>query len=85
MNNNKLDPIKILLSLVDPDYLDEDVIKELAMLPPDKKQNLMESTLKIAERNGLRYYFLQKLNEIERNLRGKEKSRNFCENDEIFE
>ncbi len=65
MNNSELNPIKILLSLVDPDYLDKNIIKKLVALPPDKKQNLIKLTLKVAEKNGLRYYFLQKLDQIE--------------------
>ena len=57
-----LNPMSILLSIVDPDYQGDVNIDEL--ISSNEKNPLLKRTLKLAERNGLRYYFIQKLNEM---------------------
>ena len=56
-----MDPMKSLLTLVDPDYQKEISIEDL--IKSNQKDQILKRTLKLAERNGLRYYFIQKLNE----------------------
>ena len=56
----KIDPMKILLAIVDSDYQGGISIDELIK---SNQRDLLKRTLKLAERNGLRHYFIQKLNE----------------------
>lgn len=56
-----LDPMKILFAIVDPDYQGDISVDEV--INSNQKDQILKRTLKLAERNGLRYYFIQKLNE----------------------
>lgn len=55
---NKLDPMKVVLSVVDPDYPYAIRVEEIA-----KNRDLMKAAIKLAKRNGLYYYFIDKLME----------------------
>ena len=56
---NKLDPMKVVLSVVDPEYPNDIPIEEIA-----KDRALLKSAVKLAERNGLYYYFIYRLKEL---------------------
>ena len=56
---NKLDSLKIVLSVVDPEYFVEWDIYRLR-----KDEKLLKSTIKLAEKNGLYYYFIYRLKEL---------------------
>lgn len=60
---NNLDPMKVVLSIVDHEY---PVEVDIDRLGKDKK--LFKSTIKLAEKNGLYYYFIYKLKELGVNL-----------------
>jgi hypothetical protein len=53
--------MKILLAIVDPDYQGDISIDELIK---SNQNEILKRTLKLAEINGLRYYFIQKLTEM---------------------
>ncbi len=56
---NKLDSMKVVLSVVDPEYpakVDTDRL--------EKDEKLFKSTVKLAEKNGLYYYFILRLKEL---------------------
>ena len=57
----KIDPMKILLTIVDSNYQGGISIDEL--INSNQKDLILKRTLKLAERNGLRHYFIQKLDE----------------------
>jgi len=59
MNKNDLNPMKVLLAVVDPEYQNRVDIEEVTK---DKKK--LKSTIKLAERNGLYYYFILRLKEL---------------------
>lgn len=56
---NKLDPMKVVLSVVDPEYPNDIQVEEIV-----KNRDLLKSAIKLAERNGLYYYFIYKLKEL---------------------
>ena len=56
---NKLDPMEIVLSVVDPKYPNDIHAEEIA-----KDKGLSKSAIKLAERNGLYYYFIYRLKEL---------------------
>ena len=56
---NKVDPMKVVLSVVDSEYPSDIRIEELV-----NKKELFESAVTIADRNGLYYYFIYKLKEL---------------------
>ena len=56
---NKLDTMKVLLSVVDPEYPNDIQVGEIA-----KERDLLKAAIKLAERNGLYYYFILKLKEL---------------------
>ena len=56
---NHLKSMKILLSVVDSDYLSNNWAEEIA-----KDKSLLKSVIKLAERNGLYYYFIYRLKEL---------------------
>lgn len=56
---NKLDPMKVVLSVVDPEYPNDIQVEEIA-----KNRDLLKSAVKLAERNGLYYYFSLRLKEL---------------------
>ena len=60
---NKLDPLKVVLAVVDSLYPNDITVEEIA-----KDRNLMKKAIKLAERNGLYYYFVQKLRELNQDL-----------------
>jgi len=55
---NKLDPMKVVLSVVDPEYPNQVNLEEIM-----GKKDLLKFAIKLAERNGLYYYFINKLRE----------------------
>ena len=56
-----LNTMKILLTTVDPDYQGGISVDEL--VKSNQKNLIFKETIKLAERNGLRYFFIQKLKE----------------------
>ena len=67
---NKLDPMKVVLSVVDPEYPNDIPIEEIA-----KDRALLKSAVKLAERNGFYYYFIYRLKEqgVELSFLGEER------------
>ena len=51
---------RLLLGIIDPNY---QWGTNVSNLDPIKKHDLLKKTLKLAEKNGLRYYFIQRLKE----------------------
>jgi hypothetical protein len=51
--------MKILLSVIDPEYPNDIQVEETA-----KDKGLLKSAIKLAERNGLYYYFIYRLKEL---------------------
>lgn len=56
---NKLDPMKVVLSVVDPEYPNDIHVEEIA-----KDRAVLKKAIKLAERNGLYYYFILRLKEL---------------------
>ncbi|MDY6894140.1 MAG: hypothetical protein SVO01_01790 [Thermotogota bacterium] len=56
---SKSDPMKLVLSVVDPDYPNDSSVKELV-----NDNGLFKSATKLAEKNGLYYYFIYRLKEL---------------------
>ena len=63
MNNNDLDPMKVVLSVIDPEYPNDIQVKEIA-----KNRDLLKSAIKLAERNGLYYYFVLRLKQLNQDI-----------------
>ena len=55
---NNLNPMKVVLSVVDPDYPSDISVEEMV-----KDRALLKSAIKLAEKNGLYYYFIYRLKE----------------------
>lgn len=70
MNKNNSDPMKIVLSVVDPEY---PVEVDVDRLGRDKK--LFKLAIKLAERNGLYYHFILRLRELNQDLSFLDKER----------
>ena len=60
---NKLDPMKVVLSVVDPEYPNDINVEEVA-----KNVDLMKKAIKLAERNGLYYYFILRLKQLNQDI-----------------
>ena len=60
---NKLDPMKVILSVIDPEYPNDIHVEEIA-----KNRDLLKAAIKLAEQNGLYYYFILRLKELNINL-----------------
>ncbi len=60
---NNLDPMKVVLSVVDPEYPNDIHVEEIA-----KNRDLLKAAIKLAEQNGLYYYFILRLKELNINL-----------------
>jgi len=60
---NKLDPMKVVLSVVDSEYPSGIQVEEFA-----KNEDLLKSAIKLAERNGLYYCFVHRLKELNPDL-----------------
>ncbi len=56
---NNLDPMKVVLSVVDPEYPNDIQMEEIV-----KDRKLLKSAIKLAEKNGLYYYFIHRLMEM---------------------
>lgn len=56
---NNLDPMKVVLSVVDPEYPNDIHVDEIV-----KNRDLLKKSIKLAEKNGLYYYFILKLKEL---------------------
>ena len=57
---NNLNPMKVLLSIVDPEYPNDIHVEEIAM-----NRHLLKAAIKLAEKNGLYYYFIYRLKELD--------------------
>ena len=77
---NKLDPMKVVLSVVDPEYPVKVDIDRL-----EKDEKLFKSAVKLAEKNGLYYYFILRLKELNEDLPLSEKDRWKEDNQRLFE
>ena len=60
---NNLAPMKVVLSVIDPEYPNDIHMEEIA-----KDRTLLKKTIKLAERNGLYYYFILRLRELNLDL-----------------
>lgn len=60
---SNLDPVKVVLSVVDPKYP-----KDIPVEGISKDKKLLKSAIKLAERNGLYYYFVHRLKELDPDL-----------------
>lgn len=67
---NNLDPMKVVLSVVDPEYTNNIQVKEIV-----KNRDLLKAAIKLAERNGLYYCFVQRLRELDIDLSFLDKER----------
>ena len=67
---NKLDPMKVVLSVVDSEYPNDIHVEEMV-----SNRNLMKKAIKFAERNGLYYCFIQRLKELNLDLSFLDKER----------
>ena len=56
---NKLDLLKVLLAVVDPGYPNNINLEEIL-----RNKDLVKKAIKLAEKNGLYYYFINKLREL---------------------
>ena len=56
---NNLDTMKVVLSVVDPEYPNDIQVEEIA-----KDKGLLKSAIKLAEKNGLYYYFIYRLKDL---------------------
>jgi len=70
MNENNLDPMKVLLSVVDPEYQNDIQVEEIT-----RDSALLKSVIELAERNGLYYSFIHRLKELGVDLPLSEKDR----------
>ena len=77
---NNLDPMKVVLSVVDPEYTNNIQVKEIV-----KNRDLLKAAIKLAERNGLYYYFIQRLKELNIDLSFLEEERWNLENQKLSE
>ena len=60
---NKFDLMKVVLSVVDPEYPNDIPVEEIF-----KNRDLLKAAVKLADRNGLYYYFVQRLRELNLDL-----------------
>jgi len=77
---NDLDRMKVVLSVVDPEYPNGIQVDEIA-----KNRHLLKSAIKLAERNGLYYYFIYRLKEQGVDLPLAERARWNKENQKLSE
>jgi len=76
---NKLDLMKIVLSVIDPEYPNVHVEKI------GEDETIIKKAIKLAERNGLYYYFIYRLKELGVNLPSSEENRWEEENKKLSE
>ena len=67
---NKLEPMKVVLSVVDPEYPNDIHVEEMV-----SNRNFMKKAIKFAEKNGLYYYFILRLRELNIDLSFLDKER----------
>ena len=67
---NKLDQMKVVLSVVDPEYPNGIQVDEIV-----KNRSLLKAAIKFAERNGLYYFFILRLRELNLDLSSLDKDR----------
>lgn len=67
---NKLNPMKIVLSVVDPEYPNDVHVEEIA-----RDRTILKKAIKLSERNGLYYYFIYRLKEMGVDLPSLEENR----------
>jgi hypothetical protein len=72
--------MKVVLSIVDPEYPNNITIEEIA-----KDRDSLKAAIKLAERNGLYYYFIYRLKELEVDIPSTEKNRWKEENQKLSE
>lgn len=60
---NKLDPMRVVLSVVDPEYPNDVSVEEIV-----KNRDLLKAAVKLAEKNGLYYCFNLRLRELNLDL-----------------
>ena len=60
---NKLDPLKVVLSVVDPEYPNDTQVEEIV-----SNRDLLKKAIRLAERNGLYYYFVRRLIDLNSDL-----------------
>ena len=77
---NKLNPMKILLSVIDPEYPNDIHVEEIV-----KDRVLLKSAIKLAEKNGLYYCFVLRLKELNIDLSFLEQERWDKENQKLSE
>lgn len=77
---NNLDQMKVVLSVVDLEYPNDIQVAEIA-----SNRNLMKKAIKLAERNGLYYYFIRRLKELGADISLSEKDRWKVENQKMSE
>ena len=77
---NKFEPLKFILSVVDPEYPIEVDIDRFK-----KDEKLFKSAIKLAERNGLYYYFIYRLKKLGVDLPLSEENRWKKENRKLSE
>ena len=77
---NKLDPMKVILSVIDPEYPNDIHVEEIA-----KDRALLKAAVKLAEKNGLYYYFILRLKELNIDLSFLEEERWNQENQKLSE
>ena len=77
---NNLDPMKVVLSVVDPEYQNDIRVDEIV-----KDRSLLKSAIKLAERNGLYYCFIHRLKDLGADLPLSEKDRWKKENQKLSE
>ena len=77
---NNVDPMKVVLSVVDPEYQNDIRVEEIV-----KDRALLKSAVKLAERNGLYYCFIHRLNDLGVDLPLSEKDRWKKENQKLSE
>ena len=67
---NKLDPMKIVLSVVDPEYLNDVHVEKIT-----RDGTILKKAIKLSGRNGLYYYFIYRLKEMGVDLPSSEENR----------
>ena len=77
---NKLDPMKIVLSVVDPEYPNDVHAEEIT-----RDGTILKKAIKLSERNGLYYYFIYRLKEMGVDLPSSEENRWKGENKKLSE
>ena len=77
---NNVNPMEIVLSVVDHEYPNDIRVEEIT-----KNRDLLKAAIKLAEKNGLYYYFIHRLKELRMDLPLSEKDRWKEENQKLSE